>query len=329
MSYHVYPVVQNDNQCTDYIVKINGQQVETNVARVSAVPFNRRWPGHQREIEQTELIQFVSLEMNEAIDVEVIPTCSWEEITIRPIECGIEYKKTEENGVKFRLEKPSYFVVEAYGRNRALHFFADPDSDYQINKEDENVIYFGAGEHDVGMLHLESNQIVFIDEGAVVYACIHAIDADNIRILGRGILDNSRNKENYADVHDITYENISVEFEYEIPAPRLQTKDGEAYWNHDPDGRPPLIQSEVMYHPEYSAGGGRRGKNHKLIFHNVRLYGRQTPWVSMKGYNHDHKTSDVVIADLYWNGKKVAKLSPEQICIDEFCENIYFRRKFK
>ena len=36
---------------------------------------------------------------------------------------------------------------------------------------------------------------MFLDEGAVVYACVKAIDSNNIKILGRGILDNSKNKE--------------------------------------------------------------------------------------------------------------------------------------
>ena len=76
-----------------------------------------------------------------------------------------------------------------------MHVFADPMPDYGVDIHSPDVIYFGAGEHDVGMLELKSNQTVFIDEGAVVYACIHAIDAENIKILGRGILDNSKNKE--------------------------------------------------------------------------------------------------------------------------------------
>lgn len=93
------------------------------------------------------------------------------------------------------MEKPAYFTVEPYGRRNALHIFADPISGYRIDEADENVIYFGKGEHDVGMIHLRSNQTLFIDEGAVVYACVRAIDAENIRMIGRGILDNSRNKE--------------------------------------------------------------------------------------------------------------------------------------
>ena len=48
-------------------LKINGETVETNTARVSKIPFNRRWPGHQRSKDQTELISFVSCETDETL----------------------------------------------------------------------------------------------------------------------------------------------------------------------------------------------------------------------------------------------------------------------
>ena len=49
--------------------------------------------------------------------------------------------------------------------------------------------------HDAGTLRLRSNQTLFIDEGAVVYATVIAENAENVKILGRGILDNGRNVE--------------------------------------------------------------------------------------------------------------------------------------
>ena len=42
---------------------------------------------------------------------------------------------------------------------------------------------------------MKSGQTLFLDEGAVVYASVHALDAENIKILGRGILDNGHNHE--------------------------------------------------------------------------------------------------------------------------------------
>ena len=194
MSYKIYPVIHTETSCSDYLIYVNGTKVESNTARVSAVPFNRRWPGHQRGLEQTEKIQFLSLATDEALSIEIIPQIPFESIKIRPRSLGII--PTIENGtIKFTLDKPAYFTVEPYGRNRALHIFADPMPGYNVNTSSPDVLYFGAGEYDVGLIELQSNQTLFIDEGAVVYACVRAIDAENIKILGRGILDNSKNKE--------------------------------------------------------------------------------------------------------------------------------------
>ena len=194
MSYRIYPVVHTHPLCNDYRVFVNGEEVDLNTARVSAVPFNRRWPGHQRQLDQTEVIQFLSLASDEPLSFEIIPQTPFENVKIRPQSLGI-VPRVENGIIKFTLDRPAYFTVEPYGRNHALHIFADPISEYNVDKASPDVLYFGAGEHDVGFIELTGNQTLFIDEGAVVYACIRAIDAENIKILGRGILDNSKNKE--------------------------------------------------------------------------------------------------------------------------------------
>ncbi len=66
---------------------------------------------------------------------------------------------------------------------------------YSLDNEENEVIYFEGGIHEVGVLNLNSNQTIFIDEGAVVYGCINSYKSQNIKILGKGILDNSKNKE--------------------------------------------------------------------------------------------------------------------------------------
>lgn len=194
MSYRLYPVMKTELSCDDYAVKVNGKEVVLDTARVSAMPFNRRWPGHQRQIDQSEVIQFLSLAADEPLTFEITPKTPFRDVKIRPQSLGIT-PDIKDGKITFTLEKPAYFTVEPYGRNRALHIFADPMPQYEVDKNDPNVLYFGVGEHDVGMIELKSNQTLFLDEGAVVYACIHAIDAENIKILGRGILDNSKNKE--------------------------------------------------------------------------------------------------------------------------------------
>ena len=195
MSHKVYPITKTDLFTENYKIKINGKEYLPDTARVSAYPFNRRWPGHQRSIDQTELVNFLNLETDEALSFEITPKTPFDKVEIRPKSLGIKPEITADGRILFTLPKSAYFTVEPYGRQNALHIFADTPAVYDIDKNSPDVIYFGKGEHDVGMIELKSNQTLFIDEGAVVYACIRAYDAENIKILGRGILDNSRNKE--------------------------------------------------------------------------------------------------------------------------------------
>ena len=500
MNPHIYPVVNAGEICDTYQVNVNGVLAPLHTARVSAAPINRRWPGHQRELSQTELINFLSLAVGGRIEFEVIPKLPFERVEIRPRSLGIQPVITENGTITFSLDKPAYFTVEPYGRNSALHIFADAVSDYHVDFDDENVFYFGPGEHEAGQIQLHSNQTVFIDEGAVVYACIKAVDAENIRILGKGILDNSHNKEiilyeasaennreavdnatrqntielqyctnveiegitirdslvynirpigcrhvhisgvkiigcwrfnsdgidmhncedvliencfvrtfddcicikgfdcyykgdvekavreamyrhgkaydvfkralvrhcvlwndwgrvleigaetraeeicdivfdgcdiihvthdvldcqnvDYADVHDITWKNINVEYDTVLPKPCIQRQCGEKYRNTDKEYAPYLMSATVSFHHEYSKGGCRRGKNRNLTFENIRLFGRQKPLMHFSGYDEAHRTENVRIHNLYWNGRPVCKADETQLILRDFTANI-------
>lgn len=501
--YCVYPVSPTPFVCDDYSVKINGSPVALNSARVSAVPFNRRWPGHQRQIEQTELINFLSLATDEPLHFEITPKEEFSSVVIRPRSLGIT-PEISDGKICFTLERPSYFTVEAFGRNRALHVFADPVKDYGVDPEDPEVLYFGPGEHDVGQIDLKSNQTLYLEEGAVVYACIRAMDAENIRILGRGILDNSRNKEvilfeanaydnheaipnakrqhtvqleyctnveidgitirdslvynvrplacehlkiknvkiigcwrfnsdgidmhncidvhisqcflrtyddcicvkgfdcyyegtpeevaaqakaamnrngkcyetfrdvlvedcvlwndwgkcleigaetkaeeiknitfrncqilhvtgipldcmnvDYAHVHHVVYEDITVDCDEVIPMPVLQKSDEECYENPREDYMPSTINVSVVYHHEYSKGSeAKRGKNSDFLFRNIHVLGDKMPRVKMVGHDKDHQTKNVRIENLTLNGVPVKELSGKHWQVNEFCENI-------
>ena len=488
MSIKIYPVADTELSHDGYQVKLNGQFVKLDTARVSAVPLNRRWPGHQRSTEQTELCNFLSFAMDEPVSFEILPKEPFESVTVRPRSLGIEPVITEEGAIRFTLDRPAFFTVEPYGRHNALHVFADPMPDYHVEPQDRDVIFFSPGIHEVGQIELHSNQTLYLEAGAVVYACIKSIDAENIRILGRGILDNSHNKEtilyeanetgndsavnnalrqhtiqleyctnveidgitirdslvynirpvacrdvrisnvkiigcwrynsdgidmhncenvwiencflrtfddsicvkgfdcyyegdveqavhdamyrngkrydvfknvrvrnctiwndwgkcleigaetraeeirdivfeacsiihvtgsvldccnvDYADVHDVVYRDIQVEYDDRIPEMVIQKRDSDVYRTANPDYAPALIDVRVQFHHEYSAGGARRGKNRKILFRNIHLYGRQTPIFRFGGFDAVHTCSDITIRDLYVNGKKLTKHSP-------------------
>ena len=51
----VYSVPEGERIYGGYAVTVDGAAAPVSEVRCSAIPFNRRWPGHQRQIEQTEL----------------------------------------------------------------------------------------------------------------------------------------------------------------------------------------------------------------------------------------------------------------------------------
>ena len=499
MSVRIYPVTETECRSVNYEVSIDGRKVDVDTARVSLYPFNRRWPGHQRGIEQTELVNFVSFACEGETVLEIAPKEKFDDFVIRPRSLNFRSERTEDGRIRVFMTRPACFTVEPFGRRNALHVFADPMTRYEFAAGEE-LLYFGPGVHEVGMLNLKDGQTVFIDEGAVVFGCIHAMDAKNIRIVGHGILDNSRNRErilfeaneknnefavnnaerihtiqleycenveiagilirdsliynirpiacrnlsirnvkiigcwrynsdgidmhncenvhiadcflrtfddsicvkgfdcyyegdveeavrkamhrngrvydffrnvlienctiwndwgkcleigaetraeeisgihfrncniihvtgnvlsccnvDYAEVHDVTWENITVEYDDPIPVPLIQRCDEEVYPGGDPDFAPALICAEIMFHPEYSAGGTRRGKIRDFSCRNIRLFGRQQPVISFVGFDRDHLCRNVCIRELWWNDRPIHRKEDVLFRENEFCREI-------
>lgn len=53
-----------------YVVKVNGKERQVQTCHVSAMPFNCTWPGHQRDINQTEISEFLNFTMSEPVTVK-------------------------------------------------------------------------------------------------------------------------------------------------------------------------------------------------------------------------------------------------------------------
>ncbi len=88
-------------------------------------------------------------------------------LVIRPLSLGI---KPTWNGreLQITIEKPQNFVIDAQGDGMyPLQIFVNRLAP-EINKNDDDVIYFGPGIHDVGQIVLKSNQTLYLAEGAVL-----------------------------------------------------------------------------------------------------------------------------------------------------------------
>ena len=182
----VYPAPPEEPLSEDFTMTVAGQAVPVYVCRVSAMPFNQGWPGYQRPIEQTELASFAYWDMSAPVEVEVVSTRPIESVAIRPTARGIQ-PRVEGNRIRFHLEAPQQLTVEVNGWHKALHVFANSPA-VEIDPNAAGVRYFSPGVHRPGRMTLKSDETVYLAGGAVVYGCIEATDATNLKILGPGIL---------------------------------------------------------------------------------------------------------------------------------------------
>ncbi|MCD6284839.1 MAG: hypothetical protein J7M39_02870 [Anaerolineae bacterium] len=194
MAVRIYPVPMGIPVTEDMFCQIEGQEAPVLPCRVSAVPFNRRWPGHQRQIEQSEIAYFTSFEMTAPVTVQVRPKRACKKAVVRPLSRNV-HPQIDRGIITFTLPSAGGYSLEMDGYHHNLHLFANPPKEYEVDRNDPKALYFGPGCHDIGILRLKDGQTVFLDEGAVLYGCIHAEDCKDIRIVGRGMLDNSKNVE--------------------------------------------------------------------------------------------------------------------------------------
>ena len=173
-------------------VKCNDVELKLHQVCVSAHPINRVWPGYQRDPKQAESAWFVEFEQSAPATLEVEfaeePPANLE---VRPFSLGLKPERTGTRTVRLRLTNPAKFTLVPPNGHHALHVFADEPLNYTVQPDD---LYFGPGEHDAGVIMPTPGQTVVIDSGAVVYGMIFCYKADDVRVLGHGILDSSRLK---------------------------------------------------------------------------------------------------------------------------------------
>ena len=173
-----------------YKVKKDNEEIPVYFARVSKIPFNTTWPGHQRPVEQTEESGFILIEADNDVTLEIVPKDSFESVTVRPLSKNI---KTDVTEGKIKATFPlGHYSLECDDFHNALHVFIVPKKDYSEYKNAKNLLYFGEGEHELGLTHLSSDTVVFVDKGARLYANFIIENAENIAFVGHGIIDGSK-----------------------------------------------------------------------------------------------------------------------------------------
>jgi hypothetical protein len=195
-----YPAPAGTDPSPDFTLKVNGEAVFVYRARVSAVPLNQVWPGHQRSLDQTEMASFAYFDFSGKASLEIISTRAIHQVVVRPKSYNIP-TVVAGSVIRFDLEHACQVVVEVNpggyaagvnGWHHALHLFANPLEANPPQPGDTHTHYFGPGVHEIGKFQVHSGETVYIAGGAVCYGSINASDAHDIKICGRGILDASK-----------------------------------------------------------------------------------------------------------------------------------------
>ena len=172
----------------DFSVTINGQKVDCFMARCSKVPFNKLYTGVQRNLNQTEILGFVSFEADEQVVVEVESVKEFSRAIVRPLSKGVETKIVDKK-VIFTLKEKGQYSLELDDEHNALEIFFNEIASF--GKKEEYTYYFGPGYHLPVAINLKSGDKVYIDSDAYVFATIFAKDAEDVVIEGHGVFSGS------------------------------------------------------------------------------------------------------------------------------------------
>ena len=141
----------------------------------------------ERSIENSSLAYF-----DFAGEVEVAITYNKGTIDSTRIRPGYTVMKMVDNTIFFTLTTPKNLSIEINGDIfHNLQLFANPLETNPPLPSDKNVLYFGAGIHHIDSVNVKSNQTIYIAGGAVVSGSFRIINAENVKILGSGIIENS------------------------------------------------------------------------------------------------------------------------------------------
>lgn len=170
----------------------------------------------QVDMDAVQNASMVQFDMGETVEVMVKKNNGTiREVDIRPLNNNIRYKQTK-NAIIFKLDKPQYLSVEFNGdRLHNLHLFANPLETEVYMEAEKGVMYFGPGVH--RPLDLPNNQIripanttVYLAPGAVLKAKLLVDGVENVRIIGRGILDHPIRGIEVTNAKNVTIDGITV-----------------------------------------------------------------------------------------------------------------------
>lgn len=196
------------NNAYEVFVRTHGGEWQDVPVYSCDVDMHRRSTAAFAEFDMGGTVEIrIRLLLPETITADSLPTM------IRPQSRGIHFEQKDKQTVQFTLERPEYLSIEFGGdRHHNLHLFANPmltekhmgtepgcinwtgENAQDVFVKNASLIYFGPGVHRPKDLPSEeikipSNTTVYLAPGAVLKARLIIDHAENVRIIGRGLID--------------------------------------------------------------------------------------------------------------------------------------------
>lgn len=165
------PAIPGVHQSTTLTVKVNGREV----------------PVNEEKYFDFQTAAFC-LSGTAVVDIAVngpVQNC-----TVIPARHKISPVVNGQN-ITFSFSAPLKLVVKIDGQ-LPLALLATPLEQDIPKPSDPNVIYFGPGTHEPGIIRPRSGQTIYLAPGARVKGRIEAKDADRVTVKGRGVLDSGK-----------------------------------------------------------------------------------------------------------------------------------------
>ncbi len=170
-----------------YSVTVNGVAIPVYSCTISKYPFNKRYAGFQRSEDQTETAYFVNLMGDEELNVTVKSKRKIEFVKIKPYEAKIK-AKTSANDISFKISDHGQYVLHVNGSHSPLYLFY---SELYTKPDESEVTYYvkpGITRRD---FVLKSGETLYLDKDAYLYGNVYVKNAENVKIYGNGVMDDS------------------------------------------------------------------------------------------------------------------------------------------
>ncbi len=166
-----YPAPVPIRLSSDYLILADGLPIDVYVATT-----------HLRDGRYS----YAYFDFSDSVTISIKSKFAFTNCRILPLSSGVIPRVTSDS-LEFTLDKPQDLSIEPNGPNSSLLLFTNSPERNVPNPGDPNVVYFGPGIHQAGLIKLTSHQTLYLAGGSVVEGAIESHGTD-INIGGRGIL---------------------------------------------------------------------------------------------------------------------------------------------